>query len=161
MRVGQALLLLPGNGIVEALPTTGEITSGFGLRRHPIYRRGHVHEGVDIANVRDTPVGATARGRVLQAGRGRGYGLMVEIDHGHGWTSRYAHLSCATVTVGAVVGAGTIIGRMGRSGVTTGVHLHYELRRYGVAVDPQPLLKAVTAQYASVTFQEAQRLMGD
>lgn len=120
-----------------------------------------MHEGVDIANARGTTVDATARGRVLQVGRDRGYGLMVEIDHGHGWTSRYAHLSRATVVAGDVVGAGTMIGKMGRSGAATGVHLHYELRRYGVAVDPQPLLQAVTAQFASVTFQDTRRLMGD
>lgn len=145
---------LPGNELVQVLPVEGTITSEFGLRKHPITRRHHWHEGIDIANARGTEVGSTAHGRVVQVGRERGYGLIIEIDHGSGWTSCYAHLSHATVSVGDVVGAGTVIGKMGRSGTATGVHLHYELRHYGMAVNPHPFFQAVSPMYlyASVTF---------
>ena len=71
-----------------------------------------------------------------------GYGLMVEIDHGNGLSTRYAHLSTAAVTDGIKVTAGTVIGRVGTSGRSTGPHLHYEVRIYGEAVDPQKYLRA-------------------
>lgn len=143
---------LLGHEIIRVLPAEGAITSEFGLRKHPITRKQHWHEGIDIANARGTAVESTAHGRVVRVERERGYGLIIEIDHGHGWTSCYAHLSHATVAVGDEVGAGTVIGKMGRSGVATGVHLHYELRRYGMAVDPHPFFQAISPVYASVTF---------
>lgn len=155
---------LPGNlpaAIVEIMPTDGSITSEFGLRKYPLRRwRTEFHEGVDIANQHGTAVRTTAVGEVLSVGRNRGYGLIIEIDHGRGWVSRYAHLSSAGVVAGDAVKTGTIIGEMGRSGATTGVHLHYELRRYGVAVDPLPIFQAVTQPFAGVTFWAVQRLTG-
>lgn len=96
------------------------------------------HEGIDLANRSGTEIRSTANGWVLRVGRERGYGLIIEIDHGRGWTTIYAHLSRAAVSIGNYVTSGTPIGAMGRSGATTGSHLHYELRRYGIAVNPVP-----------------------
>lgn len=124
------------NAVVQVMPAAGEITSEFGFRKHPI-RRGHcLHAGIDIANVHATDVVATGSGYVVRVERERGYGLVVEIDHGHGWTTRYAHLSASKVKAGDHVRAGMLVGAMGASGSATGVHLHYELRRYSVAVNP-------------------------
>ncbi len=147
---------LPGNerqAIVVVAPTDGVLTSGYGQRRYPLRRRRtEFHEGVDVANRCGTEIRATASGRVLRAERERGYGLVIEITHGNGWTSLYAHLSRAAVSTGDFVRPGAVIGAMGRSGATTGSHLHYELRQYGVAINPLPYLNAATQLFAGVTF---------
>lgn len=128
------------SGIIQHLPTEGTVTSPFGERHHPILRGLRHHDGIDIANARDTTIHATAAGRVYRVRQEGGYGLMVEIDHGGGWCSRYAHLSQITVKKGDFVFSGAILGRMGDSGLATAPHLHYELRRHGVPVDPSPYI---------------------
>lgn len=133
----------PPRAILHHLPTEGVVTSGFGDRHHPVLRAVHHHDGIDIANAHATTVYATASGRVVRIIRNRGYGLMVEIDHGHGWRSRYAHLSAAHVARGAVVFAGAIVGQMGATGRVTGTHLHFELRYRGRPVNPAPYLRKV------------------
>lgn len=133
---------------VQQLPAEGRLSSDFGIRRRPCRGGSHYHPGVDIANVRTTPIESTGVGIVTNVSRDRGYGLMVEIDHGRGWTTRYAHLSESTVKEGDAVRAGDLIGKMGRSGRATGTHLHYELRRYGLAVDPAPYLAASQSMLA-------------
>jgi murein DD-endopeptidase MepM/ murein hydrolase activator NlpD len=87
-------------------------------------------------------VRAAAGGKVTQASWQGGYGIMVEIDHGNGLATRYAHLSAADIAEGATIPAGRIIGRTGNTGRSTGPHLHYEIRVNGDAIDPMRFLKA-------------------
>ena len=101
-----------------------------------------MHTGIDFRGEPGDPVYATAAGRVTQAERNGGYGLMVEIDHGNGLVTRYAHLSAISVANGASVAPGDLIGRIGSSGRSTGPHLHYEVRIQGEAADPQRFLRA-------------------
>jgi murein DD-endopeptidase MepM/ murein hydrolase activator NlpD len=119
-----------------------EVTSGFGMRIDPFLKQLAMHTGVDFRGEPGDPVRAAAAGKVTQAERNGGYGLMVEIDHGNGIATRYAHLSAVSVAEGASVTAGAVIGRMGTSGRSTGPHLHYEIRVGGEAVDPQRFLRA-------------------
>ncbi|WP_188911762.1 M23 family metallopeptidase [Salinarimonas ramus] len=125
-------------------PVDGDIaiTSRFGVRSDPFTRRPAFHSGIDFRARTGEPVYATAAGRVISAGRAGGYGRMVEIDHGNGLTTRFAHLSAISVADGAEVAAGDLIGRAGSSGRSTGPHLHYETRLDGRAVDPHRFLRA-------------------
>lgn len=121
------------------------ISSPFGLRRmHPILRRVLPHTGVDYAAASGTPVHATADGVVSVAGRRGGYGTMVEVRHPNGYSTRYAHLSSlsARAIVGSVVEQGDVIGRVGMTGLATGPHLHYEVRRRGQPIDPTSITAA-------------------
>lgn len=131
--------------IVQHLPTEGVVTSTFGIRHHPVLRAPRHHDGIDIANTHATIIYATASGRVSRITHNSGYGLMLEIDHCHGWRSRYAHLASTQVKRGDLVFAGAIIGKMGESGMTTGTHLHFEIRYKNRAVDPTPQLLALNA----------------
>ncbi|TFV66542.1 UNVERIFIED_ORG: M23 family metallopeptidase [Bacillus sp. AZ43] len=127
-------------------PTAGTVTSGYGSRW------GTLHAGVDIAGPRDSPVYAAADGTVVRAECTSaycdrdgtlslaGYGNLVELDHGGGVTTRYAHLSAYTATAGQRVSAGALIGFQGSTGNSTGVHLHFEVRLDGAFVDPVPWL---------------------
>lgn len=119
-----------------------KITSRFGNRLDPFNRRSAFHAGIDFRAARGTPVKATGSGRVIHAGRKGGYGLMVEIDHGNGITTRYAHLSRITVKKGATVKPGERIGKVGSTGRSTGPHLHYEVRRHKKPANPSRFLKA-------------------
>ncbi len=126
-------------GAVVAMrwPLGGNLTSRFGYRRHPLFRRVMFHTGVDIAAPRGTPVPAAAGGRVIFAGWYGGYGKLVILDHGGGTSSLYGHLSTISVSVGQAVTAGQVIGRVGSTGYSTGPHLHYEVRINGRPVNPQ------------------------
>lgn len=112
------------------------ISSSYGVRRHPIKRKPVFHHGLDIAAVSGTPIVAVAVGRVVFAGWRSGYGRVVEIEHGRGWLSRYAHAKSLTVSKGQLVLAGQMIGRVGRSGHATGAHLHLEIEASGRRIDP-------------------------
>jgi hypothetical protein len=124
----------------EALPTQwparGTLTSDFGYRRSPFGRRAQFHKGLDISNDRGEPIVAAAPGVVVRAFYNGGYGRFIEIDHGYGITSRYAHLHRMLVQRGDTVARGQQIGTMGRTGRVTGTHLHFEVRIDGHAVDP-------------------------
>lgn len=110
---------------------------GFGMRTHPVYGVLMMHEGIDIANDVGTPVCATGNGVVESAGRTEaGYGMMIVINHGYGYTTIYGHLSKVLVKNGQHVNRGQLIARSGRTGVVTGPHLHYEVRRNGVLQNP-------------------------
>lgn len=110
---------------------------GFGLRLHPVLRIMKHHEGLDIANDVGTSVYSTGDGVVRFAGRtGSGYGIMVEIDHGFGYTSSYAHLSRILVREGQKIKRGDLIAKSGRSGLVSGPHLHYEVRLNGIRQNP-------------------------
>jgi hypothetical protein len=117
-------------------PTSGMLTSRFGYRRSPFGRRAQFHKGIDVSNERGTPIVAAAPGRVIRALFNGGYGRMVEIDHGYGLTTRYAHLNRILVEEGDEIARGAVIGTMGRTGRVTGVHLHFEVRVDEHAVDP-------------------------
>jgi murein DD-endopeptidase MepM/ murein hydrolase activator NlpD len=113
------------------------VTSAFGSRRmHPILRRILPHTGVDYAARYGTPVHSTADGVVVSAGWDGGYGNMIEIQHPNGYSTRYAHLSRIVTRRGRLVQQGDLIGYSGMSGLATGPHLHYEVRRNGHPVDP-------------------------
>ncbi len=135
----------PGSAIIQHLPTEGVVTSLFGGRHHPILQGIRHHSGIDIANTCATIIYAIASGRVTRITRDAGYGLMVDIDHGRSWHSRYAHLSRVRVKRGDFVFSGAIIGKMGESGMATGNHLHFELRHNGLAVNPAPHLMAAAS----------------
>jgi murein DD-endopeptidase MepM/ murein hydrolase activator NlpD len=119
-----------------------EITSRFGNRRDPFIGRLAFHGGIDFRTPKGTPIFSSGTGIVVHAGRNGGYGKMVEIDHGNGITTRYAHLSAVEVREGDPVAIGARIGKAGSTGRSTGPHLHYEVRRNGSAVDPIRFLKA-------------------
>ena len=115
------------------------VTSGFGSRRmHPVLRRVLPHAGVDYAARSGTPVRATADGVIAVAGRSGGYGNLVEVRHPNGYSTRYAHLSrfAPGMRRSRWVRQGEVIGYVGMTGLATGPHLHYEVRRAGRAVDP-------------------------
>ncbi len=116
-------------------PMRGFISSGFGMRIDPLTGTKKMHEGVDICAPKGTPVRASADGRVKFAGWERGFGKVVVIDH-IWFETRYAHLDEILVRVGQKVKRGDIIGKCGRTGRTTGTHLHYEVRVAGKPVDP-------------------------
>lgn len=118
-------------------PTWGRVTSGFGNRRSPFNRYAtQFHKGVDIAASYGNPICATADGTVTTAAYLSGWGNLVIINHGYGYQTYYAHLSGFSVSTGERVTRGQIIGYMGRTGRSTGVHLHYEVHVNGVAVNP-------------------------
>jgi len=117
-------------------PARGAFTSGFGLRRHPIFGIRRMHTGVDIGAPRGAPVQAAAGGRVIYTGWFGGYGKIVIIDHGGGISTLYAHLSQILTQEGRSVRQGEIIGRVGSTGYSTGPHVHFEVRVNGRPIDP-------------------------
>lgn len=124
-------------------PAPGQaVSSSFGVRRDPILRTPAMHAGIDFRAVPGTAVRAAGAGTVIRAGWNGGYGRMVEIDHGDGLTTRYAHMSKIRARQGQKVETGDVVGEVGSSGRSTGPHLHYEVRRNGDAVDPLRFLKA-------------------
>jgi murein DD-endopeptidase MepM/ murein hydrolase activator NlpD len=124
------------------LASAAEIMSGFGLRRDPFTRGLAMHGGVDLREEPGAPVRATAAGRIIEADWSGGYGRMVEIDHGGGLVTRYAHLSRIAVKPGEWVERGQIVGRVGSTGRSTGPHLHYETHIDGQAVNPLRFIRA-------------------
>lgn len=120
------------------------ITSRFGPRVDPFNGRTAMHDGLDMAGPYKQPVTATADGEVVFAGRRSRYGRVVEIDHGHGLVTRYAHLAKITVRRGESVRLGRTIGLLGSSGRSSGPHVHYEVRYHGRALNPAKFLKAGT-----------------
>jgi murein DD-endopeptidase MepM/ murein hydrolase activator NlpD len=119
-----------------------EMTSGFGVRNDPFMRGPAMHTGLDFRAETGDPARATAAGTVTIAGWNAGYGRMVEIDHGNGLATRYAHLSAIDVAVGDTIKIGQVVGKVGSTGRSTGPHLHYETRIDGDPVDPQKFLRA-------------------
>jgi murein DD-endopeptidase MepM/ murein hydrolase activator NlpD len=119
------------------MPTFGYISSSFGRSRlHPLLDRARPHAGIDIAARHGTPIHASAKGRVVFAGTRGNYGRMVEIDHGYGYVTRYAHASRVLVRVGQTVKRGDKIAEVGSTGLSTGPHLHYEVIVNGRSVNP-------------------------
>lgn len=119
-----------------------KISSRFGVRKDPLLGTPAFHSGMDFRAPSGAAVRATATGKVVKAGWTGGYGRMVEIDHGNGLKTRYAHLSKILVKKGQRVGVHKIVGRIGSSGRSTGPHLHYEIRKRGKSVNPLRFLRA-------------------
>ena len=117
-------------------PTFGRVTSGYNWRTHPLTKRREFHYAIDIANLKGTPVRATADGRVVLAGWQGTYGRSVMIDHGHGFSTRYAHNSTILVKPGENVKRGQIVALLGDTGLVTAPHLHYEVWYQGKPVNP-------------------------
>jgi len=118
-------------------PTRGWVTSGFGYRKSPFTGLREKHEGWDIGSRAGSAIRATADGMVSVAGRERGYGKLVEIDHGYGVLTRYGHNSKNLVKIGSRVKRGQIIALVGSTGRSTGPHLHYEVLVNGVPTNPK------------------------
>jgi murein DD-endopeptidase MepM/ murein hydrolase activator NlpD len=112
------------------------LTSRFGMRSHPILGGVRMHSGVDLAAPAGSPVYATATGVVSFANWSGGYGLLVVVDHGGQLQTRFGHLSRLMVSPGQTVVQGQVLGLVGSTGRSTGPHLHYEVRRGGLAVNP-------------------------
>lgn len=126
----------------EPLHEAYDLNSGFGTRNDPLNRRTGMHEGVDMGAPHGTPVFATGEGVVEFAGPWDRYGLTVEINHGNGVSTRYAHMSRVKVKEGQKVTRTTVIGLLGNTGRSTGPHLHYEVRVADVAKDPLKFIAA-------------------
>lgn len=114
----------------------GHVTSRFGGRRHPILGYTRQHNGIDYGVPTGTPVWSVGEGRVVTAGWSGGYGKLIEVRHANGWLSQYAHLSRINVKVGERVAQKQIIGATGTTGMSTGPHLHYGLKRNNHYVNP-------------------------
>jgi murein DD-endopeptidase MepM/ murein hydrolase activator NlpD len=130
-------------------PVNGAITSYFGMRRHPILGYKRMHSGVDFKGTYGTPIYAATDGAVAYAGRKGGYGNFVQLNHGGGLATGYAHMSRIVAAPGQRVRQGQIIGYIGSTGLSTGPHLHYELYRNGHPINPM-----------SVTFTQRAQLAG-
>ncbi|KQM90561.1 hypothetical protein ASE70_02845 [Sphingomonas sp. Leaf22] len=130
-------------------PVAARISSNFGWRVHPVLGFRRLHKGMDFAATYGSPIRATTDGRVAIAGRHGGYGNFVKLDHGGGLATGYGHMSRIVVAPGTRVSRGQVIGYVGSTGLSTGPHLHYELWKNGVPVNPR-----------SVAFATVQRLQG-
>lgn len=119
------------------MPTAGWLSSNFSRsRRHPILHVARPHEGIDVSAPMGAPIVAPAAGRVIRVAREKGYGNVLEIDHGHGIVTKYAHCSKIVVKTGQRVTRGQVIANVGNSGLSTGPHLHYEIHENGKVIDP-------------------------
>ena len=141
-------------GIPQVMPADiRSISSGFGFRRDPFTGGGAMHSGLDFRGPRGAPIHAAAAGRVSFVGVKSGYGNTVEISHGNGLMTRYAHMSRFNAKVGQKVDAAEVIGAIGSTGRSTGPHLHFEVRINERAVNPRPFLET-----APNVLKEARRL---
>lgn len=136
MATSAALATLPGTMPASMPVAAYGITSGFGMRQHPILGVWRSHAGLDLAASYGSPIVATSDGMVSTAGWQGGYGLLVTLDHGGGLQTRYGHMSRLNVQPGQQVSKGSVIGYVGSSGLATGPHLHYEIRLNGLAINP-------------------------
>jgi hypothetical protein len=128
-RLSRTPSIAPANGLLSSLFS--------GSRSHPVLRITRPHKGIDIAAKVGEPILAPAKGRVVFSGnRANGYGNTVEIDHGYGYTTRFAHASRLRVTTGQMVKRGDVIADVGATGLVSGPHLHYEVEVNGRQVDP-------------------------
>lgn len=131
-----------GVSIPSLNPLNGSaLTSGFGMRTHPVLGGRRGHKGIDLSSPTGTPIRATADGVVNRADWFSSYGLYVSLEHGGQIETRYGHMSRLNVAPGQQVKKGDIIGYVGSTGRSTGPHLHYEVRIAGTAVNPVPYMQ--------------------
>lgn len=121
-------------------PLNGQIYSTFGWRRHPLFGTMEFHRGIDIGTFSGANVKATGKGRVVYAGWYSGYGNLVIIYHRDGISSVYGHNSKVLVKPGEMVDKGQLIARAGSTGLSTGPHLHYEVRKWNQSINPNKYL---------------------
>ena len=143
------------NGQIErrgemGMPVAGHITSNFGWRMHPLLGFLKMHKGLDIGAAYGSPIHAVIDGTVTFAGRAGGYGNFVKVNHAAGLVSGYGHMSRIAVSPGQHVGRGQVIGYVGSTGLSTGPHLHWEIWKNGVSINPR-----------SIAFDSVSRLSGD
>ncbi len=137
MAKNKADMLASIPAIVPVPDGFNRLMSGYGMRIHPIYKTLRMHHGVDFTAPVGTPIFASGNGVVVRAERNRhGFGMMVEIDHGYGYLTRYAHMSRIDVRPGQEVKRGEVIGLVGNTGTSTAPHLHYEVHRNDRSVNP-------------------------
>jgi murein DD-endopeptidase MepM/ murein hydrolase activator NlpD len=142
IRTSQDLAKLPAGLLPSRMPVAAYgLTSSFGMRQHPLLGVVREHSGIDLAAPIGSPIYATSDGIVSMANWRGGYGLFVSLDHGGGVQTRYGHMSRLNVVAGQQVHKGDVIGLVGSTGLSTGPHLHYEVRLNGQAVNPVPYLK--------------------
>jgi len=147
-----------GVSVPSRMPLEGaSLTSGFGMRTHPVLGGRRQHAGIDLAAPSGTPVYATGGGVIGRADWYSSYGLYISISHGASMETRYAHLSRLAVAAGDNVKKGDLIGYVGSTGRATGPHLHYEVRVDGLAVNPVPYMVESEAQLA---YDRGNRLNG-
>ncbi|RZM83093.1 peptidase M23 [Leptolyngbya iicbica LK] len=138
-RVAASTGVVRGTGVF-VFPVNGRMTSGFGYRRHPILGTSRLHAGVDFGAPTGTTIYAADSGRVIFSGWRGGYGNTVIVDHGGGITTLYAHCSRLFVSAGQAVSQGQAIAAVGSTGLSTGPHLHFEVRQNGSPVNPMAYL---------------------
>ncbi len=148
--LSQGSILRPaGVSIPSRMPVeNAALTSGYGMRTHPVLGGRRAHKGIDLAMPTGTPVYATADGVVSKAEWFSSYGLYISLEHGADIQTRYGHLSRLNVAAGQQIRKGDVIGYVGSTGRSTGPHLHYEVRIAGASVNPIPYLQADTAAKA-------------
>ncbi len=134
-------------------PVNGRISSRFGKRVDPVNNKKAIHEGVDIKGARGDHILATAGGKVIKAMKNGGYGNYVEIDHGNGYITAYAHMQSYLVKKGDHVKQGQVIGQVGSTGRSTGPHLHYEIRLNNKPIDPEKFMKVADISHTIKTNQ--------
>jgi murein DD-endopeptidase MepM/ murein hydrolase activator NlpD len=138
-------------------PVPGAITSGFGIRRHPILGYNRMHEGMDFKAGYGTPIVAVSDGRVSAAGRAGGCGIAVRLEHGGGLSTRYCHMSRMAVASGMSVRRGQVIGYVGSTGLSTGPHLHYEMYRGGRVINPASVQFVTRAELSGTELIDFRR----
>jgi len=145
--LSQGSILRPaGVSIPSRMPVeSASLTSGYGMRVHPVLGGRRAHKGIDLAQPTGTPVYATADGVVSKAEWFSSYGLYISLEHGAEIQTRYGHLSRLNVAAGQQIRKGDVIGYVGSTGRSTGPHLHYEVRIAGESVNPVPYLQADAA----------------
>ena len=144
-----------GGGLLA--PVNGHVTSGYGLRRHPILGYTRMHAGIDFGAAWGSPIVAVARGVVTFAGHHGGHGNYVRLEHG-GFGTGYGHMSRIAVAPGTKVSAGQVIGYVGSTGLSTGPHLHYEVYQGGHTVNPAGFSFSGKMQYAAKQVTDTKQL---
>lgn len=134
--LGMSVEELSDYPVIFPIKKPTRISSGFGMRKHPIHNRRQFHTGIDLPQVKGTPVYATGNGIVSRMGYSSGYGNFIVITHAGGFRSFYAHLSKKLVSVGDLVSITQQIACVGNTGISTGSHLHYEVRKGGRYMNP-------------------------
>lgn len=162
MRWGQDGRFYEASGVGEQrrgllAPVPGGVTSGFGMRRHPILGYRRMHSGLDFKARHGTAIVAVSDGRVSSAGRAGGCGTAVRIEHGGGLSTRYCHMSRMAVGAGQSVRRGQVIGYVGSTGLSTGPHLHYEMYRGGRAINPASIAFVTRAELSGTELIDFRR----
>ncbi|BBC71418.1 peptidase M23 [Altererythrobacter sp. B11] len=146
------------SGVPQVMPADSSlISSGFGYRRDPFNGHAAMHAGLDFRGAVGAPIHAAAAGRVSFVGMRSGYGKVVEVSHGNGLMTRYAHMSQWKAKAGQQVAAGAVIGAIGSTGRSTGPHLHFEVRINGRAVNPRPFLETAPHVLEEARASDAER----